>query len=106
MPIYFNKGLLLVFFVCLQGTLQNISFKGPPYYFGIDRTVPIFGEKHLSPSCFGTLLTPEHVITSASCLLRLSKRIILPNLSMWHDGLTLDNNDGLVKVEVYSNLKR
>ena len=106
MTFYFNKGIFLVFLACLQDSLQNISFKGPPYYFGIDRIVPIFGRNHLLPSCFGTLLTPEHVITSASCLLRLSKQIILPNLSMWHDGLTLDNNDGLVKVEVYSNLKR
>ena len=105
MTFYFNKGLFLVFLACLPETLQNNSFKGPPYYFGIDRIVPIFGRNHLLPSCFGTLLTPEHVITSASCLLRLSNSM-LPSLLMWHDGLTSQKNAGLAIVEVYSNIKK
>ena len=67
MPFYFKIAILLISF--------QESYQGPADYFALDRIVAIFGWGHKLPSCFGTLLTSSHVITSASCILRLSDAI-------------------------------
>ena len=96
MSFYFKIARLVILLISFQE-----SFQGPVDYFALDRIVAIFGWGHKLPSCFGTLLTSTHVITSASCILRLSDAIAPKSMDLPHD-----IKKGLQMVEIYPNLQK
>ena len=90
--------LLLLFYV-QKALSQTFPTQSPPNFIAIDRIVHIYGKGHKLPSCFGTLLSKRHVITSATCLLDLSDGIVSKKK-------TSDALNGLSKVHMYASLDK
>ena len=100
MSFYFKIARLVILLISFQESYQK-SYQGPADYFALDRIVAIFGWGHKLPSCFGTFLTSSHVITSASCILRLSDAIAPKSMDLPHK-----ITNGLQMVEIYPNLQK